>query len=73
MKTFNFNNIKSGQGRKDAIESGVCLVEFKGSGSRQVEDKCLLVNVTALSNDEVQSLVSELSLLWVDVPRSSEK
>ena len=72
MKTFNFNDIKSGQGRKDAINSGVCLVEFKGSGSRQVEDKCLLVNVTGVPGYFIKDL-AEACVKSVEDARPSEE
>ena len=72
MKTFDFKEIRHGKGRKDAIESGVCLVEFKGSGSRQVEDKCLLVNVTGVPGYFIKDL-AEACVKSVEAARPSEE
>lgn len=58
MKTINFNEMRHGAGRMDAVKSGACLVEFKGSGSREVTDTCLLLNVTGLTEQSVLDLVS---------------
>ena len=57
MKTINFNEMKSGKGRQDAVKSGACLVKFKGSGGREVQDTCLLLNVTGLTDQSINDLV----------------
>ena len=56
MRTFDFNEMKSGAGRVAAVNSGACLVEFTGSGSREVQDTCILLNVTGLSEQSINEL-----------------
>lgn len=55
MKQANFRDIQRGQGRIDAVSAGVCLVDFKGR-DRKVEDQCLLINVTGLSEPAIKDL-----------------
>ena len=71
MKTINFSDMKTGKGRQDAIDSEVCLIEFKGSGTREVQHKCLLVNVTGMSDCEIEDLADDSA--WVKYDRVEDK